>query len=361
MSCEGPRSETSRVTQTHDRHVPPSVEAVIGFGFSPDLVFSTYRQLLAGAGFSVDAVWHRRDVAAEDSSQGHVSAAALLVAVENAIRQSSFSSTRVDDGVTLSDFAAAPFGSTNTEPRQAEAAAATPNVEARDVERSDDIQDDSDLAQLAENSATYWPRHSLTRNVEATTTRSTGQSAYNDPTPNTSTDVTVVVAAGSFATSYTTSGTTAPVESTNGLSTSDETTTATTAVSPSRNGTSVAMTMTSASPSGVGPPGQDTATSQNSDSGTKSCDHSRASRRDSALSEDKARERRHQLERLRALRAENRRLKARQMCRQCHLRPVALTLLPCGHFCFCQECASSFHACPVCRKTILADVRTFVS
>ena len=79
------------------------------------------------------------------------------------------------------------------------------------------------------------------------------------------------------------------------------------------------------------------------------------------LSEDKARERRRQLERLRALRAENRRLKARKVCRQCRQRPVALTFLPCGHLCFCQECGSSFSSCPLCRKTILADVRTFVS
>ena len=74
---------------------------------------------------------------------------------------------------------------------------------------------------------------------------------------------------------------------------------------------------------------------------------------------DRARQKK--LQRLRALRVENRRLKARQTCRQCHQRPVALTFLPCGHFTFCQECGSSFDACPVCRKTILADVRTFVS
>ncbi|KAK7090617.1 serine-rich adhesin for platelets-like isoform X2 [Littorina saxatilis] len=76
---------------------------------------------------------------------------------------------------------------------------------------------------------------------------------------------------------------------------------------------------------------------------------------------NKSGERRRKLERLRALRSENKRLKARQMCRHCHVRPVSLTLLPCGHFCFCQECGSTFTACPVCRKTILADVRTFVS
>lgn len=66
-------------------------------------------------------------------------------------------------------------------------------------------------------------------------------------------------------------------------------------------------------------------------------------------------------EKLWALRAENRKLKARQICRECRQRPVELTLLPCGHFCFCQQCGSSFHACPICRRTILADVKTIVS
>lgn len=74
-----------------------------------------------------------------------------------------------------------------------------------------------------------------------------------------------------------------------------------------------------------------------------------------------AREGRRRVEKFRALKAENRRLRARNTCRQCRQRPVSLTLLPCGHFCFCHECGSSFASCPVCRKTILADVRTFVA
>ncbi|KAK7484246.1 hypothetical protein BaRGS_00024495 [Batillaria attramentaria] len=75
-----------------------------------------------------------------------------------------------------------------------------------------------------------------------------------------------------------------------------------------------------------------------------------------------ARERTRRLrQKVRVLTIENRRLKERQTCRHCRERPVSLTLLPCGHFCFCQECGATFHACPVCRKTILADVRTIVS
>jgi hypothetical protein len=87
----------------------------------------------------------------------------------------------------------------------------------------------------------------------------------------------------------------------------------------------------------------------------------RAATRDRSFSPSRARNRPEVDTRLRALRAENRRLKNRNTCRHCRQRPVSLTLLPCGHFCFCQECGSTFSACPVCRKTILADVRTFVA
>lgn len=62
-----------------------------------------------------------------------------------------------------------------------------------------------------------------------------------------------------------------------------------------------------------------------------------------------------------ALRDENRRLKARQLCRKCQEKPVSLTFLPCGHFSFCVECGQGFQACPICHKTILADVKTFLA
>ncbi|XP_076443552.1 uncharacterized protein LOC143282016 [Babylonia areolata] len=64
---------------------------------------------------------------------------------------------------------------------------------------------------------------------------------------------------------------------------------------------------------------------------------------------------------LHALREENRRLKARQLCRKCQTRSVSITFLPCGHFAFCYDCGQGYHACPLCRKTILADVRTFLA
>ncbi|KAK7484271.1 hypothetical protein BaRGS_00024520 [Batillaria attramentaria] len=82
----------------------------------------------------------------------------------------------------------------------------------------------------------------------------------------------------------------------------------------------------------------------------------------STSADDEAVQRRRELRnKVRVLREENQKLKERQTCRHCRERPVSLTLLPCGHFCFCQECGSTFHACPICRKTILADVRTIVS
>lgn len=62
-----------------------------------------------------------------------------------------------------------------------------------------------------------------------------------------------------------------------------------------------------------------------------------------------------------ALRSENKRLKERQLCRDCHIRQVSITFLPCGHYSYCYDCGQRFSACPICRKTILADVRTFLA
>ena len=64
---------------------------------------------------------------------------------------------------------------------------------------------------------------------------------------------------------------------------------------------------------------------------------------------------------LAALRRENKFLKERQLCRDCHTRQVSITFLPCGHYSYCYDCGQRFSACPICRKTILADVRTFLA
>lgn len=66
-------------------------------------------------------------------------------------------------------------------------------------------------------------------------------------------------------------------------------------------------------------------------------------------------------ERVHSLKVENAKLKARQLCHQCKARPAGLTLLPCGHFLFCVQCGRAFDQCPVCHKTVLADVVTFVA
>ncbi|KAL8612448.1 hypothetical protein ACOMHN_058576 [Nucella lapillus] len=64
-------------------------------------------------------------------------------------------------------------------------------------------------------------------------------------------------------------------------------------------------------------------------------------------------------QKLTALREENELLKARQKCRSCQHRPVSITFLPCGHYSYCYDCGHKFGACPICHKTVLADVRTF--
>lgn len=64
-------------------------------------------------------------------------------------------------------------------------------------------------------------------------------------------------------------------------------------------------------------------------------------------------------QKVRVLRSENKRLKDRQYCRDCHSKLVSITFLPCGHCSYCYDCGQLFSACPICRKTILADVRTF--
>ena len=66
-------------------------------------------------------------------------------------------------------------------------------------------------------------------------------------------------------------------------------------------------------------------------------------------------------QKLAVLRSENKRLKGRYLCKDCHDRPVSVTFLPCGHFSYCYECGQHFSACPICRKTILADIKTFMS
>lgn len=58
--------------------------------------------------------------------------------------------------------------------------------------------------------------------------------------------------------------------------------------------------------------------------------------------------------------AENRWLKRRQLCRLCKRKAANITLLPCGHLLYCETCAQTLSHCGVCRRQILADVKTFL-
>lgn len=63
----------------------------------------------------------------------------------------------------------------------------------------------------------------------------------------------------------------------------------------------------------------------------------------------------------RALKNENKYLKEKNTCRKCQMRPVSVTFLPCGHYSHCYDCGQTFSACPICKKTILADVKTYLA
>lgn len=58
---------------------------------------------------------------------------------------------------------------------------------------------------------------------------------------------------------------------------------------------------------------------------------------------------------------EVRRLKEARLCKVCMDNEVGVVLLPCGHLVTCTICASSLLKCPVCRESIKATVRTFLS
>ncbi|XP_070184349.1 uncharacterized protein [Littorina saxatilis] len=58
--------------------------------------------------------------------------------------------------------------------------------------------------------------------------------------------------------------------------------------------------------------------------------------------------------------AENTRLKKRHFCRLCETKAANITILPCGHLIYCDDCANKLDHCGICRRQILADVRTFL-
>ena len=71
--------------------------------------------------------------------------------------------------------------------------------------------------------------------------------------------------------------------------------------------------------------------------------------------------RRKAMTRYHALLAKNKQLKRRKHCRLCKERSVNVTLLPCGHFVYCLDCAQTLSHCGICGREIMADVKTFLS
>lgn len=61
------------------------------------------------------------------------------------------------------------------------------------------------------------------------------------------------------------------------------------------------------------------------------------------------------------LEEENRRLKEARLCKICLDQELGVVMLPCAHLVACISCASSLPDCPLCRQTIKATVRTFLS
>lgn len=343
----GPEDSEQQISgnQLLGTQLPPSVEAVIQFGYSPDLVYSTYQQLSTE---SLCDVIQSASVATGGGGCDHVNAALLLTRVQNVI-SSQFSGSLTQNDVSRSRTAVTCYGGIpvgqvagdlqDDGPR--DGIEASPHSASRqegeiDADREDSSGNDTTTtvqttsaptqaplptttnASTADSSAGTAPRIAMTAaEVSTDTTASTSSAA----TASSAHRVEVAATVGTTSTTSTDAATACPDQSPRPQTNSDGA-----ATHP--------LSSSTVTPNGV-------------DLGD--------------VTDDKARERRRQLERLRALREENRRLKARNICHQCHQRPVALTFLPCGHFCFCNECGSSFNACPLCRKTILADVRTFVS
>lgn len=62
-----------------------------------------------------------------------------------------------------------------------------------------------------------------------------------------------------------------------------------------------------------------------------------------------------------SLNTENKQLKQMQLCKICMVKYFRITFLPCGHLVCCEGCATNMRTCPICRKRIKGQVRTFMS
>lgn len=61
------------------------------------------------------------------------------------------------------------------------------------------------------------------------------------------------------------------------------------------------------------------------------------------------------------MKEENKFLKQMLVCKICKDKYVCVTFLPCGHLVCCENCAQNMRKCPICRKIIKGQVRTFMS
>ena len=49
-----------------------------------------------------------------------------------------------------------------------------------------------------------------------------------------------------------------------------------------------------------------------------------------------------------------------EQCIICFDNAIAITLVPCGHYLACEDCAQQLHECPVCRSAIARRQRTYM-
>ncbi|PVD28774.1 hypothetical protein C0Q70_11369 [Pomacea canaliculata] len=67
-----------------------------------------------------------------------------------------------------------------------------------------------------------------------------------------------------------------------------------------------------------------------------------------------------EVKRIRRLREENARLKARRLCRTCKTSMVGMIFLPCGHVVSCTECGAKTRHCTLCNELIRATANVFL-
>lgn len=54
-------------------------------------------------------------------------------------------------------------------------------------------------------------------------------------------------------------------------------------------------------------------------------------------------------------------LREAAMCKICYCREMTILFRPCGHLLTCHSCADQLTSCPICRKSILENIRAYIS